>query len=704
MNTGLICLSVYAQIHQINIDVQQAFRQFGYKDGELEDYQLARVAKSSNFKVKIKKSSTESIVSKYPLPVVAQLNDGTYCLILKDIGDNKLLIFEPKEKQTKTINRQDADVVFSGVFILLKHVSTQSNIKFGFSWFYYEIIKYKQILFEVLLGSFVVQLFGLVTPLFTQVILDKVIVHQSIATLKVLAVAFLIITLFEFLMNLARNYIFIHTAKKLDAKLGSKLFKHLFSLPFIYFEARKVGNIIARVRELDTIREFITNKAVSVVIDVFFSFVFLIVMFLYSVKLTLIVVGFVFLISIIYFFITPILRRKLKDKFEMGAKSNAYLVEAVSGMQTVKSLALEGSMQKKWEEHLCDYVYSSFKLANMMNFSSTLSQTVQKLMTISILYLGVGLVITGKMSVGQLIAFQMFAGQFSGPILRLVTLWNELQQTLISVDMLGDILNQPTENTMNKNIALPKLQGRITFKDLRFRYNSESPYVVTNFNLDIPPGANIGIVGRSGSGKSTIAKLIQRIYVCSEGSILIDGVDVRYLEPRWLRNNLGVVLQDNYLFSGTIHENIILSKPTATFDEVVRSSQLAGAHEFISQMPEGYDTVVGERGATLSGGQKQRIAIARALISAPAILIFDEATSALDYESERIIHDNMKQITSGKTSIVIAHRLSAVVNCDMIIVMDKGKIIEHGTHKSLLAQKGAYYNLCKIQESLNENT
>lgn len=318
-------------------------------------------------------------------------------------------------------------------------------------------------------------------------------------------------------------------------------------------------------------------------------------------------------------------------------------------------------------------------------------------MTISLLYIGVGLVINGQLSVGQLIAFQMFAGQFSGPVLRLVSLWNELQQTLISIDMLGDILNQPTENNMSKNVSLPKLQGKVTFDNVQFKYNADSPYVIQNLSIEIQPGMNVGIVGKSGSGKSTLAKLIQRIYTCNEGSILIDGVDIRYLDSRWLRHNLGVVLQDNYLFSGTIHENIILSRPTASFDEVLQASKLSGAHEFISQMPEGYDTIVGERGASLSGGQKQRVAIARALISSPSIIIFDEATSALDYESEKIIQNNMKQITHGRTSIVIAHRLSTIKDCDMIIVMDKGNIVEHGNHNSLLAKKGTYHHLCTLQ-------
>jgi len=577
--------------------------------------------------------------------------------------------------------------------IILKHRQFTSQAIFGFKWFLSELTKFKMIIGEVLLGSFVVQLFGLVTPLFTQVILDKVIVHHSLTTLDVLAVAFAGVIIFELLLNLARNYIFVHTTCKLDAKLGSKLFKHLLSLPFMYFESRKVGNIAVRVRELDVIREFLTNKAVSVIIDLIFSFVFVAVMLLYSVKLTLLMLGFVTLVALLYLFITPELRRRLEAKFQMAASSHSYLVESVTGIQTVKSLAVEGSMQKRWEDHLGRYINSNFRLVNMSNISRAISNTFQRLMTICILYFGVKLVLVHEMTIGQLIAFNMFARQFTGPVLRLVNLWNEFQQALLSVDRLGDILNHPTEASVEKAITLPKLQGLLKVENLSFKYSANSPFVINDVSFTVPSGTGLGIVGRSGSGKSTIAKLIQRLYFANEGAIFIDGVDVRHLNPFWLRYNIGMVLQENYLFSGTVRENISIARPDASMDLILHVSRLAGCHEFIAELSEGYDTMIGERGSTLSGGQKQRVAIARALICDPRILIFDEATSALDYQSEKVIKQNLQSIKKGRTLIMIAHRLSTIQDCDLIMAMDNGRIIESGTHAELLEKKGYYYEL-----------
>ena len=557
-------------------------------------------------------------------------------------------------------------------------------------------MNYKKIVGEILLASFVVQLFGLVTPLFTQVILDKVLVHQSLSTLNVIAVAFGAVIIFELLLNLVRNYIFIHTTSKIDSKLGSKLFFHLISLPLVYFENRKVGNIIARVRELDQIREFIANKSVTVILDVLFSFVFVIMMFMYSVKLTLIAIGFVFVIGMLYFFITPELRRRLEEKFQMGAQSNSYLVESVTGMQTVKSLAIEGSMQKKWEGYLSSYVQSGFKLTNLSNTLSSLSTLLQKLMTLSILYFGVGLVIDQQLSVGQLIAFQMFANQFSNPILRLVGLWNEFQQTLLSVDRLGDILNSPTENVNKKAITLPSVAGNVKFENVSFKYNPNAPQVLNRFTLDVKPGESIGLVGRSGSGKSTLTKLIQRLYIANEGAIFVDGVDIRHMNPSWLRQNIGVVLQDNYLFSGTIKENIEFALPGSQMANIIRAAKIAGADEFISELPEGYDTIVGERGSSLSGGQRQRIAIARALYKKPQILIFDEATSALDNESEAIITKVLDEVSSDKITFVIAHRLSTIKNADKIAVFKDGKIICQGIESELLESCSEYKRLHQL--------
>lgn len=700
MQTGLISFEVVARINQIDIDMRAIAKEYAIDSEELGKEELLRIMKNSDFKAKVKNCSLSELQKKYPLPAIIVQKDGSYSVLLKlDEPNKKALIFSPITKQPQEITFEEFESLSDNEFIVLSHKLMNSQIVFGFKWFFAEIMTYKSVIAEVLLGSFIVQLFGLVTPLFTQVILDKVIVHRSLTTLDVLAFAFVAVMIFELLLNISRKYIFVHTASKIDAKLGAKLFKHLFALPFPYFENRKVGNIISRVRELDQIRDFITNKSVSVIIDLLFSVVFVFMMFLYSVKLTFVVLGFVALIAILYLLVTPELRERLENKFQMGAQSNSYLVESVTGIQTVKSLAIEGSMQKKWEDYLGNYVKAGFQLSNMGNISGALSGTFQKAMTIAILYIGVKLVIENKLTIGQLIAFQMFANQFTSPVLRLVNLWNELQQALLGIDRLGDILNSPIEIQSSKAITLPKLNGAVKFENISFKYALNTPYVIDGFSLDIKPGMSVGLVGRSGSGKSTITKLIQRLYIANEGAIYVDGVDIKHMNPNWLRQNIGVVLQDNYLFSGTIRENIALPMQNAPIELIIKMSQIAGADEFVSQLPEGYDTIVGERGSSLSGGQKQRIAIARALITDPRILIFDEATSALDYESERIIMKNLDFITKGRTTFIIAHRLSTVKNCDVIIVMDKGKIVEIGSHDELMAKNG-YYCYLKNQQAL----
>ncbi|MSN96394.1 type I secretion system permease/ATPase [Campylobacter sp. FMV-PI01] len=686
--------------------------------------------KTCEFKTKIKTLSLENL-TKYEAPFILQDKNGLYFTVLKvvkkdnksnsksvnskNLNDNKSNSKSPNNNNSTKKNSKNHDsysfIVFNGgsstneltydellnisnpKFIVLAHKMVNSQIKFGFGWFYKRMLNYKRIVFEVLIASFIMQLFGLITPLFTQVVLDKVLTHHSLSTLNVIAVAFLAVIIFELLLSLSRNYIFAHTTTKIDARLGSELFSHLALLPMTYFENRRVGNIVARVRELDSIREFIANKSITVLLDILFSFVFVIMMLLYSIKLTFISILFVTSIALIYFFITPVLRKRLEEKFQMGAASNSYLVEAVTGMQTVKSLAIEGSMQREWEKYLSRYVKSSFNLSNLGNVASGFATSLQKIMTLSILYFGVGEVIRGNLSVGQLIAFQMFAGQFSGPVMRLVSLWNEFQSALLSVDRLGDILNTPTEQITNKPIAINNIYGDIRFENVSFKYTPSSNLVLKNINLHIEPNKSIGIVGRSGSGKSTITKLIERLYLQSEGAIYIDSIDIRHLNPYLLRQNIGVVLQESYLFSGSIKDNISFASTGARMEDILRVSMIAGAHEFIAALEKGYDTEVGERGSSLSGGQKQRIAIARALINNPRILIFDEATSALDYESESIITRNLSQIKQNKTFIIIAHRLSTVRDCDEIIVMDKGEIKEKGTHDELIALNGYYKSL-----------
>jgi subfamily B ATP-binding cassette protein HlyB/CyaB len=698
MNTALIALEIVARLNQVDFDTRSVSRESGLADAESTPPEVLRMARNHGFRARLKQIAIGELTAKYPLPAIMLCKDGSYAVLLKVAApENKALMVLAGEKKAVEKSFAELAEIGTGRWIIVKHRLLSAQTAFGFKWFLTEIARFKRIIGEVLLGSFVVQLFGLITPLFTQVILDKVIVHRSMTTLDVLAVAFLAVTVFELLLNISRNYIFVHTASKLDAKLGAKLFRHLLALPLLYFETRKVGNIAARVRELDTIREFITNKAVSVLIDLFFSLVFVAMMLLYSVTLTLVVLGFVTVIAVIYVMITPELKRRLEEKFQMATASNSYLVESVTGMQTVKSLAMEGAMQKRWEDHLGNYVRAGFRLAAMGNISGAVAGSLQKLMTIAILFLGVKAVLNSQLTIGQLIAFQMFAGQFSGPVLRLVNLWNEFQQALLSVDRLGDILNHPVEVNADKAITLPQLAGQIKFDQVCFAYSPNMPLVVNQASFAVRPGMSVAIVGRSGSGKSTIAKLLQRLYLTGSGAIYIDEVDVRHMNPAWLRYNIGVVLQENYLFSGTIRENIALPRPDAPMELIIQAARLAGAHEFIAQLPQGYDTMVGERGSTLSGGQKQRVAIARALITNPRILIFDEATSALDYQSERIINQNLRQIKKGRTTLIITHRLSAIRDCDLILAMDNGLIVESGSHEQLLQQQGYYHQLHALE-------
>ena len=703
MQSALRSLEIVGALNNVRIDSRAIIRDYALNSAPSFE-ELIRIAKDKGFKAKIKPLTIKNLVS-YPLPCIARDKNGVYFNILKvDTSKNEVLIFKDKNEPYAIKFEELLNILNpNSKMIVLKHKLLNDRIKFGFGWFYARMLSYKKIVGEILIASFVIQLFGLVTPLFTQVVLDKVLVHHSLSTLNVIAVAFGAVIIFEMLLSLSRNYIFAHTTSKIDARLGAMLFDHLIKLPMIYFENRKVGNIVARVRELDSIREFIANKSVTVLLDMLFSVVFVIMMLLYSVKLTLVALGFVTIIATLYFFATPKLRARLEDKFQMGARSNSYLVESITGISTVKSLAIEGSMQRLWEDFLAKYVKSSFELSNLSNILSGIANALSKLMTLAILYLGVGLVIENKLSVGQLIAFQMFAGQFSAPIMRLVGLWNEFQQALLSVDRLGDILNTPKEQENGNAITLSEIKGSVKFDNVSFKYSPNSPTVLQNFSLEVKPNNSIGIVGRSGSGKSTLTRLLQRLYYANEGAIYIDGVDIRHMNPSWLRQNIGVVLQDSYLFSGSVKENIAYAYPSASMDLILQASKVAGADEFISMLPEGYDTLVGERGSSLSGGQKQRIAIARAILTNPRILIFDEATSALDYESEKIISNNLSAIKKNRTVFIVAHRLSTVKECNEIIVLDKGKLIERGDHESLMKQCGYYYFLNKQQETSNTN-
>jgi ATP-binding cassette, subfamily B, bacterial HlyB/CyaB len=694
-----MCLLILARFYDLPADGSQLRHQFAQSGQLLSDTDLLRAAKHLGLKAGLLKSEWGKLPGT-PFPAVAKRTDGRYVVLAKIDGD-KALIQDPVEGRPLVLSREQFEAAWTGELLLFtKRANLRlQDLKFDFTWFIPALVKYRKFLGEVLVASFFLQLFALLTPLFMQVVIDKVLVHKGFTTLHVLAVGMIALALFDAILGGLRTYLFSHTTNRIDVGLGAQLFRHVLALPLAYFEARRVGDTVARVRELEHIRQFLTSHSVTVVLDVLFTVVFLAVMWFYSPLLTLVVMASLPLYAILSVAITPMIRARLHEKFNRGAENQSFLVEAISGIQTVKALAVEPPLLRKWEEQLAGYVRASFRATSVMTVAGQTGTFIQKVTTVAILWVGAYRVIEGDLSIGQLIAFNMLSAQVTGPLLRMVNLWQEFQQVGVSVERLGDVLNTQPEPSYNPNrTTLPQVAGQVIFEDVTFRYRPDGSEVLRKVSFSVAPGKIIGIVGRSGSGKSTIAKLIQRLYVPERGRILVDGVDLAQVDPAWLRRQVGVVLQENFLFNRSVRDNIALADPGLAMEQVMQAAKLAGAHEFILELAEGYDTLVGEHGCSLSGGQRQRIAIARALVANPRILIFDEATSALDYESEAIIQQNMAHISRGRTVFVIAHRLSTVRPAHRIYVIEKGEMVEEGSHDDLLRLNGVYARLYKHQD------
>lgn len=699
-DSGLQCLALLLRFHQVSVDPAQIAHQFaGRAIGVAE---MLRCAKELKLKARAVKETWTGL-ARLPLPAIVQRRDESFVIIGK-VTENDILIQDPLEQRPQAIKRADFEANWNGAVVLMTRRASLADLarRFDITWFLQAMHKYRRLLAEVLVASFFLQLFALVTPLFFQVVTDKVLTHRGFTTLDVLVIGLITVSIFETVLGALRTYVFSHTTNRIDVELGARLFRHLIALPIGYFEARRAGDSVARVRELENIRNFLTSSALTLVIDLAFTFVFLAVMFYYSPLLAWIVVGsFPFYIALSAG-VTPIFRQRLERKFDRGAENQAFLVESVSGIQTLKAMAIEPQMQRRWEEQLAGYVGSSFDVLSLGNWTSQAVQFISKIVTALTLYFGAHLVIEGQLTVGELIAFNMLAGRVAQPVLRLAQLWQDFHQARVSIARLGDILNTTPEPTFDASrAALPPIQGNVTFEHIDFRYRLDAPLALHDVSLKVAAGQVIGIVGPSGSGKSTLTKLLQRLYVPEAGRVLIDGIDLTVADVAWLRRQVGSVLQENVLFNRSIRDNIALADPGMPMERIIAAAELAGAHEFILGLPDGYNTVVGERGASLSGGQRQRIAIARALVTNPRILIFDEATSALDYESESIIQRNMRRISAGRTVFIIAHRLSAVRHADRIITIEGGRLVEDGTHDELIKQAGRYATLHQIQAGLH---
>ena len=700
-DSGLASLLLVARVHGVAANAGQLRHSFG--GAAFGPAEIVRGARQLGLKARTVESAWDRL-AKTALPAVAQRPDGSFFVLAK-LADGKALIQDPLLGRPQVVDRAAFEAMWNCRLVLVTRRANLADLarSFDIGWFLQAMHKYRRLLAEVLVASFFLQLFALISPLFFQVVIDKVLVHRGLTTLDVLVIGLIAVSVFETVLGGLRSYVFAHTTNRIDVELGGRLFRHLMALPSAYFEARRAGDSVARVRELENIRNFLTSSALTLVVDLVFTVVFLAVMFWYAPILAWIVVGsFPFYIGLSAG-VTPVFRRRLDEKFNRGAENQAFLVESVTGVETLKAMAVEPQMQRRWEEQLAGYVRASFAVLSLGNWASQGVQLISKIVTALTLYWGAYLVIDGHLSVGELVAFNMLAGRVAQPVLRLAQLWQDFHQARLSVARLGDILNtQPEPAHSPGRAALPAIKGAITFDHVSFRYRPDGAAVLSDVTLKVEPGEMVGIVGPSGSGKSTLTKLVQRLYVPESGRVLIDGVDLAMVDVAWLRRQVGVVLQESLLFNRSIRENIALADPSLPMERIVAAAKLAGAHDFILELPQGYDTPVGERGASLSGGQRQRIAIARALVGDPRVLIFDEATSALDYESERVIQDNMRRIAQGRTVLVIAHRLSTVRRADRIITLERGRLVEDGSHEQLIGSGGRYATLHRLQAGLHE--
>ncbi|CAH6869443.1 Exotoxin translocation ATP-binding protein PaxB [Vibrio chagasii] len=664
-SSGLLCLSYVAKQFSQPIEINHLKHKLGDAVCELDSINLQRCAQWIGLKAMEVNYSLDELIST-PLPAIVRLDVGYKVLVSST--RTHVTLYCPIESRIHTYSFETFSKQWQGVLFLFAETDLKSeDVSFGFSWFFPTLKKHATQLKKVILFSLLIQLIALVTPLLFANVIDRVLVSRSLTSLHVLGLALFALAVFEPIFSYMRSWLYANLASRINSELSARLYSHLVALPMIYFNHRQTGQITARVREMDQIRQFLSGSALTMLLDLLFVGVFIAVLFVYAPILTWVVLGSLVLYFLFWMTIGPSLRSKVKKEYEATANNTAFLTESITGIETIKTNSLECGFEKNWQDYLATQLKAGFRARVTSIWAQQGIGLIQKLTSALTLWWGVKLVMAGDLSPGELVAFNMLAGQVTQPILRLAQVWQDFQHTLISLQRVGDILDEPQEAGAEGLASIPEMKGEVSFNNVRFRYDSDSPEVLNNLSLTIKAGEFVGITGRSGSGKSTLTKLLQRLYSPTSGQVLVDGMDLAIADPVELRRSMSVVLQESCLFSGTVLENIRQCAPNATDEQVKHAASLAGASQFIESLPEGYNTQVGEGGSRLSGGQKQRIALARALITNPRILILDEATSALDYESEAEIVSRLPLISTGRTVISIAHRLSTLAHCDRVV-------------------------------------
>jgi subfamily B ATP-binding cassette protein HlyB/CyaB len=704
-HTVLQCFVFLARQNGVDLSVDRIIHEWAVGDKEVELSFLSRPARRYGFKARAVRLDYSDLSSLgRALPVLARLRNGNGVIIFgvrEREGGREIIFVDPLSDRPGAIILpfERFSQNWDGEALLLKrrYGLSEMDQPFGFRWFIPEILRQKRFFIDVALASVMLYLVGLAVPIFFQLIIDKVLVHQSFSTLYVLTAGVIIALLFEAGFRFIRQVLLLFGSRRIDIRVTRRTFGHLLSLPLEFFERRYAGVLTKHMQQSEKIRQFLTGRLFLTGLDALSLVVFVPILFLYSVKLTLVVLVFTGIIAAIMSVLIRPFRRRLQELYLAEGDRQAYLVENLHGMNTVKSLALEPNQKQEWDNKAALAVSKHFRVGMISAVAGNLTKMIERLMMVAVIFLGALDVFAGTLSVGALVAFQMISARVTGPLVQMVSLIHEYQETSLSIKMLGEVMNASPERIGVASGLRPSLKGRITFEDVSFTYPGYTLPALTDFSLNIPEATVLGVVGRSGSGKTTMARLIQGLYTTPKGIVRIDGLDIREIDTSHLRRSIGVVLQENFLFRGTFKDNIAITKKGATFAEIRQAASLAGADEFIERLPQGFDTMLEEGGANLSGGQRQRLAIARALLTRPRILIFDEATSSLDPESEAIIKRNLAQISKGRTVVMISHRLTNLIDAQAIVVLDQGRQVGFGTHQQLLAQCDVYRRLWQQQ-------